>query len=273
MSRAMFDHPLFEGRADRVGVWAWILATAAWKDTRQDVSGKTVEVKRGQLLASYRQISKATGMPLQQLRTFLGRLQTEHAINTDTSAGRLLITVCNYEKYQAKGSDPKTGDNTPATQDQHSSNTQKNKVTREQGLEPVGSSSSGDDPAGAHPVDDIAAAVEAYNRTAEASGWPTVRVLSKARRSALAARLREAGGIEGWREALRRAQASNHCNGQNSRGWVANFDFLTRQSSFVKLMEGNYDNRPAAGGYGRRASDETLAEAAVHSLRHGGDWG
>ena len=27
-------------------------------------------------------------------------------------------------------------------------------------------------------------------------------------------------------------------HGQNDRGWTANFDFLTRQSSFAKLMEG-----------------------------------
>ena len=95
-------------------------------------------------------------------------------------------------------------------------------------------------------VDDIAEAVAEYNRTASQAGWPTLRILSKARRAALAARLREADGIEGWRIALAKASASPHCCGQNDRGWVASFDFLTKQSSFAKLMEGNYDDRAPA---------------------------
>lgn len=103
--------------------------------------------------------------------------------------------------------------------------------------------SSADD---ARPLDEISEAVKSYNAAARQSGWPQVKVLSKARRSAIAARLRDCGGLEGWAVALAKAQSSNHCCGQNDRGWVASFDFMTRQSSFNKLMEGNYDNRPGS---------------------------
>ena len=108
-------------------------------------------------------------------------------------------------------------------------------------IEANASLSSGDDLP--KPVDEISLAVNEYNEAAKASGWPCIRILSKARRSALAARLNECDGIDGWRVALEKAQASNHCCGNNERGWTANFDFLSRQSSFAKLMEGNYDNR------------------------------
>lgn len=114
---------------------------------------------------------------------------------------------------------------------------------KEPSEEPIGSlSSQVDDMPKSQP--ELSQAVEAYNLAASESGWPKVQVLSRARRSALAARLRECGGIAGWAAALAKAQASEHCCGQNDRGWTANFDFLTRQSSFAKLMEGNYDNRP-----------------------------
>lgn len=109
-------------------------------------------------------------------------------------------------------------------------------------------------------VDDVSAAVSAYNLSAEKSGWPSIRILSKPRRAALLARLRECGGLEGWNIALEKAQASNHCCGQNERGWVANFDFLTRQSSFTKLMEGNYDNRI---GTGTSPADSTLRAISI----------
>ncbi|WP_104019098.1 YdaU family protein [Roseovarius nitratireducens] len=98
------------------------------------------------------------------------------------------------------------------------------------------------------PFDEIAECVSAYNEIAREAGWPEVRVLSKARRSELSQRLKECGGIEGWRHALAKARASPHCCGMNDRGWTANFDFLVRQSSFTKLMEGNYDYRPSQGG-------------------------
>lgn len=112
---------------------------------------------------------------------------------------------------------------------------------------PKGPLSPGDDgpPSTAPPIDEIAQAVSAYNLTAEAAGWPKVRALSKERRAALRARLAEAGGIEGWHAALAKARASPLCNGQNDRGWVASFDFLTQRKSFTRLMEGNYDERPA----------------------------
>ncbi|MBL3563018.1 hypothetical protein [Rhodovulum sulfidophilum] len=133
--------------------------------------------------------------------------------------------------------------------------------------------SPGDD-LGFHPVDEISEAVAAFNVAASESGWPQIRVLSKARRSALKARLAECGGLDGWHAALHRAQSSPHCCGQNDRGWVANFDFLTRQSSFAKLMEGNYDNRsgglgPATPGRGGPGSGLFDACAAVAARRAG----
>ena len=137
MNRAMFEHPLFVGRPERVAAWAWMIAMAAWKETKQDANGKTITVKRGQLLTSYRQMSKATGVPVQPLRTLIEKLQGEGAINTDTSTGRLLVTISNYEKYQ----NADEGKKRPATHEQHTSNTQK-----EQGNKETTSSSEEDAP-------------------------------------------------------------------------------------------------------------------------------
>ena len=110
-----------------------------------------------------------------------------------------------------------------------------------------------DDP----PSDEIQQAVDAYNDAAQQAGWPQVQKLTPARRSAIKARLKDAGGIDGWMFALGKARASPHLCGQNDRGWTASFDFLTRQSSFAKLMEGNYD-RSTARNSRQTAADEAL---------------
>lgn len=120
------------------------------------------------------------------------------------------------------------------------------------------------------PFDEIAIAVSAYNATAADAGWPRLQVLSKQRRASLKARLSECGGLDGWIAALSKAKASPHLCGQNDRGWVASFDFLTRQSSFAKLMEGNYDARqsPQRSRQLSRADATTLAIAVAGRARN-----
>ena len=94
-----------------------------------------------------------------------------------------------------------------------------------------------------NPAEETAEAIKIYNETAERAGWPLLVKLTNSRRLALKSRLKDADGLQGWRGALAKAEASNHCCGQNNRGWTADFDFLVKESSFTKLMEGSYDNR------------------------------
>lgn len=139
--------------------------------------------------------------------------------------------------------------------------------------EPNGSLSSGDDDCGPKPFDEITEAVAAYNAAADQAGWPQLRILSKQRRASLKARLKECGGLAGWADALNRARGSPHLCGQNDRGWTASFDFLTRQSSFAKLMEGNYDPRNhhnAGSSQGRQNGADAAFEQALRLAGIGG---
>lgn len=85
-------------------------------------------------------------------------------------------------------------------------------------------------------------ALSLFNRCAETHGFSKVQKLTAARKSKLKLRLKEAGGIDGWIIALEKISVSDFCRGQNDRGWKADFDFLVTEGSFVKLMEGKYDN-------------------------------
>lgn len=89
------------------------------------------------------------------------------------------------------------------------------------------------------------AALEAYNEVAEQVGWPKAQKLTKQRRSSIRQRLRDAGGLEGWQDALAKAKAIPWLSGQNDRGWKANLDFFLQAKSFTKLMEGAYDGSRA----------------------------
>lgn len=93
-------------------------------------------------------------------------------------------------------------------------------------------------------VDEGAEAVALYNASAERAGWPRVQKMNPARHVALKARLRDCGGLDGWRHAVERAEASDFICGRTARPWPGfSFDWLIAAANFTKLMEGNYDNR------------------------------
>ena len=186
-------------------------------------------------------------------RIFNDRLTREF----DQTVERQEAASENGKKSSSKKSALKTNDFISTNQNQNQNHTEEG--------EAKASLSSGDD---VQPIDDIAIAVGAYNATAATAGWPRIQVLSKQRRSNLKARLKECGGLDGWVSALAKAKSSPHCCGQNDRGWTANFDFITRQSSFAKLMEGNYDDRQSPQQNRQSAADDRFGRIADAAVRN-----
>lgn len=178
-------------------------------------------------------------------RIFNDRLTREF----EQAAERQEVASENGKKSAAKKSSLKTNDFISTNQNQnHKEEEAKASL-----------SSGADKTADVQPIDEIAIAVSAYNASATVSGWPKVQVLNKTRRSALNARLKDCGGLDGWVTALAKAQASPHLCGHNNRGWTASFDFLTSQSGFTKLMEGNYDDRQSPQQNRHAAASDALA--------------
>lgn len=99
MQREALEHPLLKD-GERFRAWFWLVARAAWKPTPFDVGGKVIILQRGQLCASVRQLAEAWSMSKSAVERFVARLKTETMIETEAGHGRLVITICNYNKYQ-----------------------------------------------------------------------------------------------------------------------------------------------------------------------------
>lgn len=61
-------------------------------------------------------------------------------------------------------------------------------------------------------------------------------------------RLREHPEIDYWRSVVERIAKSSFCRGQNDRGWRADFDFLVRAETHLKVGEGKYDDIKEGNG-------------------------
>lgn len=83
---------------------------------------------------------------------------------------------------------------------------------------------------------------EIWNREKPAE-CPQWREMTKARRKAAAARLKERPLAE-WEAVVKRIANSSFCRGKNERGWKADVDFLLRPDTAAKVLEGKYDDRP-----------------------------
>jgi len=102
--------------------------------------------------------------------------------------------------------------------------------------------------------DDVEVAFEEFNGMAERAGIPRAQVITGKRRSGIKARLKDAGGLDGWRACLAKVEASAYCTGKVN-GWKATLDYLISESNFAKVMEGNYDDRTSNQNGGGRGNN------------------
>jgi hypothetical protein len=117
-------------------------------------------------------------------------------------------------------------------------------------------------------------AVNLWNIAAERCDWPKVRDLTASRVRSLKQRLKNGG--DDFREALAKAEASGFLNGSRPRSanhsnWVLTFDTLIRESFFMRLLEGVYDDREAKAA--KPLSDDELRwRARLEGFRRSQFW-
>lgn len=115
---------------------------------------------------------------------------------------------------------------------------------------------------------DCSQALDEFHEVAEECGLSAVQKFSPSRQKKLSARLKDCGGLEGWRHAMAKIRGSPFLRGENERGWRANFDWIVKAENFTKLMEGAYD----ASSNARKSNGKTtmLDIATANGSRPGG---
>ncbi len=237
ISRDLFAHDFFarEPMSEREA-WVWMIARAAWKDTRHRIGGDMVDVPRGSFFCTLRELQQAWGWGSdKRVRSFLKRLENERMVDANTDAKKTQITICNYDQFQDVG----RSEDASATENGRNRDALKEQVNHKQETKEDKTSYEVSSPLA---IDDVAEAVAAFNDMAARHGISQVQKMTDTRRKALRGRLKDCGGIEGWHVALSKIEASDFLTGR-SRDWRCDFDWINKPANFTKLMEGNYDNR------------------------------
>ncbi len=110
--RSLIGHPAFRNDAEAMA-FAYLVLRASWKPTRVRYKGKALSLNRGQLAMSVRDLADAMDRDKGWVERLLKRLKSETMVETLSETGVLVITICNYEKYQAANDVGETGGKTP----------------------------------------------------------------------------------------------------------------------------------------------------------------
>lgn len=117
----------------------WMIAQAAWAETRHRVGSEMVTVPRGSFMATLREMQSAFMWGSdKRVRTFLKTLEKEGMIGRTTlgakNAPKTQVTISNYEEYQSRGRTKDAPKTQGRTHHGRTTDAVKNKGTREQSV-------------------------------------------------------------------------------------------------------------------------------------------
>ena len=100
------------------------------------------------------------------------------------------------------------------------------------------------------------------------TSYPKIRSLSDARKKAIKARLKTFS-IEDFKTVFENAENSSFLKGEDG-GWKASFDWLIKEANMLKVLEGNYADKPKRYGYKEKVPGWmgfTMGEAEVEAIQ------
>ena len=260
--RELLQWEWFE-KAEMVQIFMYLLLKAGGEDRQW----QGIQIKRGQLVTSNGLMRRDLRLSEQQIRTCLKRLISTGEITYQSTNRYVIITICNYDRYQdvKQPSNEQINEqpNNQATSEQRAINEQsttykegkniikENPLSKDRGQkkvdEQLSSSKSENFEAPKPKVEKLPfAEIKAlWNDTCKS--FPKLFTLSENRKNKMRVRIAEMGGVEKALEVLKgifaKMEESQFLKGDNNRGWKASFDWVfENDKNWVKVWEGNYDN-------------------------------
>ena len=209
-------------------VFIWLLLNAQWEDYRY----RGYKVPRGSLVIGRKRMSKDLRMSEQSIRTALEHLKSTNEITIQSTNKFSLVTIVNWDKYQGK--DDEINQQTNQQINQQSTNNQPttNHIIRNKEYKNIRREE--------YSVADCEALQNLFNDVCY--NFSACRNLTKTRLEKVRILLSEFA-LDDIKKVFEKANGSDYLTGKNDRGWRAGFDWIIDVDNFVKIQDGNFDNR------------------------------
>lgn len=249
LHRILLDKPIWQkSTPEQKVILITLLMMANHRENEWEWQGEKFKVKPGQMVTSLDSIKKecGKGISIRNIRTALNRFQKyEFLTNKSTKTGRL-ITIINWELYQGNDDNPDKEDDKDLTKTRQRPDkdltTNKNDKNVRMEEEVLLSSDDDTQPPTINkntPYQDI---VDLYNSICNT--LPKVEVISQKRKDKMRKTFKEAGeDIQKFKLVFEKANKSDFLSGRDGKWHGCGFDWLINYNNFIKVIEGNYDNK------------------------------
>jgi hypothetical protein len=234
--RPLFEeHPAFRNDAEAMA-FAWMIVKAQWRPKAVRYKGHKIELQRGQLAVSQRDMARALDRDKAWVERLWKRLRAEAMIETACEAGVAVITICKYSEYQADAVPCEAADEAPEKADaRQTRGTEQEREEREEGNKSSNDDSSSDD----EPALAVTEVFQGYQTLAKSLGLPVPRDLTPERRQLIRFRIGQYP-IEDFQTVFAKCRDSPFLRGDKGRTPLT-IDWLMQKKNFQKVLEGNYD--------------------------------
>jgi len=236
LHRSLQDHWIYEDKPfNKSMAWIDLLISASHKDIEFLFGNQTVKLTKGSFITSEQKLMKKWGWSKTKVRNFLEFLKKNQMISVKSERNiKTTITIDNYSIYQDQETNEKPPKNHKKTNEEPPKDPIKNdkndKKNNKPDLEPNQDGVDYDK-------------FRDYFNAKAANKMPLIKILTKARKDLIKNRIRE-HGKKTVVDVIDRALKSDFLTNISDNNWgKANFDWIMKQSNFVKIIEGNYDNK------------------------------
>jgi hypothetical protein len=213
--------------------------------------GRRITVYPGQVIIGLKEYATLWNVAKSTVKYWLCYLESSERITYETSNKGTLVTILNWDKYQGECETVERQPNSYRTDAElQPTLSEEGKNKKKKNIK----SSLQTPPKAPGRKQELPTLAKLWNEHSSPS-QPKVRGCSNDRRRKAKARLNEGDFRDPkgyWVDVIKRVASSKFCNGDNDRGWVADFDFLIRPDTHHKVLEGKY----SSGKAGSSALDE-----------------
>jgi len=225
------------------------LLRANFRETKWQ--GKVIPA--GSFITSYKNLSAELGLSVQEIRTAIKRLKSTNEITSQATNQFTLINVENWALYQEDIIvDNKRNDNNANKRTTNEQQTNNKRTTTDEELKNVKNVKNINTNTNKASNDAMSVFTDASNGKSTkidyvsiCEWWNThsklkeITKITDQRKPNVNARVKE-HGIDAIYKMIDQAGRSPFLRGDNSRGFIATFDWCFKPKNFVKVLEGNY---------------------------------
>lgn len=226
-------------------VFIHLLLIANFKQA--EYHGRTVE--RGQAVFGRENLASVLGITVQQVRTALNKLKSTGEITVQSYSKFSVATIRNFELYQGNDADAElTDDNQQITNNQPTNNQQStnNQPTNNQQITTSEERKKGRREEGiiesVSKLADYSAVVDVFNSICVS--LPKVTKLTDMRRRAIRSAIQQDVNFD---ILFHMVEASDFLTNRSGKFSGCGFDWILKPANMVKILEGNYTNKPTKG--------------------------